>query len=387
MRDADWRTLTAALFSFLGVMTLLLLAWSLRRLARPDPVQNAWRAFCQKLAAARRRARARTRARATTPRAPRAPSPPRARASCASARCTSALRYGAQPSADGAHAPAQNGARALIRVFSPAAALPRPLAWASYAERPEVQAFVRDLVEAPRLRRERAQARIRESEARRPGARGDQPAGRARAHLGGIPHRAAHRAARRRGPRVLEEVPPHAGARREEVRRAAGVRRGDHRRRDLLRPQHRQLARGRCAHHARLRLSAARGLLPQRARAIPAVRARRRHRRVLGARLVRRRHRPAAVHAEQHARLRGRFRRQRAHRPAEEPRRRHRQRGQLPQGARLAARRRRAARRARRRRRLAAVRRRLEPKHSHAGAARGRHRSSIRRSPPARRWC
>ena len=51
MRDADWRSLTAVLFSFLGVMTLLLLAWSLRRLARPDPVQRAWRAFCRKLAA------------------------------------------------------------------------------------------------------------------------------------------------------------------------------------------------------------------------------------------------------------------------------------------------------------------------------------------------
>jgi transglutaminase-like putative cysteine protease len=51
IRDADWRTLTAVLFSFLGVMTLLLLAWSLKRLARPDPVQRAWRAFCRKLAA------------------------------------------------------------------------------------------------------------------------------------------------------------------------------------------------------------------------------------------------------------------------------------------------------------------------------------------------
>jgi transglutaminase-like putative cysteine protease len=51
MRDADWRSLTATLFAFLGVMTLVLLAWSLRRLARPDPVQKAWRAFCRKLAA------------------------------------------------------------------------------------------------------------------------------------------------------------------------------------------------------------------------------------------------------------------------------------------------------------------------------------------------
>jgi transglutaminase-like putative cysteine protease len=51
MRDADWRQLTAALFSVLGMLTLLLLAWSLRRLARPDPVQKAWSAFCGKLAA------------------------------------------------------------------------------------------------------------------------------------------------------------------------------------------------------------------------------------------------------------------------------------------------------------------------------------------------
>jgi len=51
MRDADWRTLTAALFSVLGVLTLVLLAWSLNRLVRPDPVQRAWAAFTRKLAA------------------------------------------------------------------------------------------------------------------------------------------------------------------------------------------------------------------------------------------------------------------------------------------------------------------------------------------------
>jgi transglutaminase-like putative cysteine protease len=50
LRDADWRALTATLFAFLGVMTLALLAWSLKRLARPDPVQKAWQAFCRKLA-------------------------------------------------------------------------------------------------------------------------------------------------------------------------------------------------------------------------------------------------------------------------------------------------------------------------------------------------
>jgi transglutaminase-like putative cysteine protease len=49
--DADWRALTAALFTILGVITAGLLAWSLRRFARPDPVQAAWRAFGRKLAA------------------------------------------------------------------------------------------------------------------------------------------------------------------------------------------------------------------------------------------------------------------------------------------------------------------------------------------------
>jgi len=49
MRDTDWRGLTAAMASVLGVFTLVLLAWSLRRLARPDRVQRAWLAFCRKL--------------------------------------------------------------------------------------------------------------------------------------------------------------------------------------------------------------------------------------------------------------------------------------------------------------------------------------------------
>ena len=51
MRDADWRALTATLFSILGLLTLALLAWSLRQLARRDPVQKAWGRFCGKLAA------------------------------------------------------------------------------------------------------------------------------------------------------------------------------------------------------------------------------------------------------------------------------------------------------------------------------------------------
>lgn len=51
MRDADWRKLTATLFTILGGFTALLLVWSLRRLVRPDPVQRSWQAFCRKLSA------------------------------------------------------------------------------------------------------------------------------------------------------------------------------------------------------------------------------------------------------------------------------------------------------------------------------------------------
>ena len=51
MQGADWRELAATLFTAMGAFTALLLAWSLARRARPDPVQAAWRAFCAKLGA------------------------------------------------------------------------------------------------------------------------------------------------------------------------------------------------------------------------------------------------------------------------------------------------------------------------------------------------
>jgi len=51
MRDADWRSLTVALATILGTLTLLLILWSVRRLVQPDPVQTAWQRFCRKLAA------------------------------------------------------------------------------------------------------------------------------------------------------------------------------------------------------------------------------------------------------------------------------------------------------------------------------------------------
>jgi len=50
--DADWRELATLLTSALGLIIVGLLAWSLKRIVRPDPVQQAWLAFCRKLAAA-----------------------------------------------------------------------------------------------------------------------------------------------------------------------------------------------------------------------------------------------------------------------------------------------------------------------------------------------
>jgi hypothetical protein len=81
-------------------MTLVLLAWSLRRLARPDPVQKAWRAFCRKLAA-----RGIERSPSEGPRdyAARAATalPAARRGILRIGELYIALRYGAQASADG----------------------------------------------------------------------------------------------------------------------------------------------------------------------------------------------------------------------------------------------------------------------------------------------
>jgi protein-glutamine gamma-glutamyltransferase len=51
MRDADWLELASTLLAVLGGFVLVLFAWMLRRLARPDPVQSAWAQFCRKLGA------------------------------------------------------------------------------------------------------------------------------------------------------------------------------------------------------------------------------------------------------------------------------------------------------------------------------------------------
>lgn len=101
IRDADWRTLTAILFSFLGALTLVLLAWSLKRLARPDPVQRAWRLFCRKLASRGVERAAHEGPRDYAARAARAI--PAARTSILRIGALYiGLRYGAQPSASGA---------------------------------------------------------------------------------------------------------------------------------------------------------------------------------------------------------------------------------------------------------------------------------------------
>jgi transglutaminase-like putative cysteine protease len=49
MHGADWRELAAALLGAMCVFAAALLAWSLKRVARPDPVQAAWLRFCRKL--------------------------------------------------------------------------------------------------------------------------------------------------------------------------------------------------------------------------------------------------------------------------------------------------------------------------------------------------
>jgi protein-glutamine gamma-glutamyltransferase len=111
MRDADWRTLTAALFSFLGVMTFALLVWSLKRITRPDPVQNAWRRFCQKLARRGVERAAHEGPRDYATRAARAL--PAARTPILRIGALYiALRYGAQPSAQSA-----SRLRRLVREF------------------------------------------------------------------------------------------------------------------------------------------------------------------------------------------------------------------------------------------------------------------------------
>ncbi|MEO8203495.1 MAG: DUF3488 and transglutaminase-like domain-containing protein [Betaproteobacteria bacterium] len=50
--DADWRKLATLLLTTVGLIVLGLLTWSLKRLVRPDPVQQLWLAFCRKLGAA-----------------------------------------------------------------------------------------------------------------------------------------------------------------------------------------------------------------------------------------------------------------------------------------------------------------------------------------------
>ena len=49
MPEADWRSLAAMLLGTMCVFAALLVAWSLKRVVRPDPIQAAWLRFCRKL--------------------------------------------------------------------------------------------------------------------------------------------------------------------------------------------------------------------------------------------------------------------------------------------------------------------------------------------------
>jgi transglutaminase-like putative cysteine protease len=51
MGDAGWLELASTLLAVLGGFMLVLFAWMLRRLVRPDPVQQSWAQFCRKLGA------------------------------------------------------------------------------------------------------------------------------------------------------------------------------------------------------------------------------------------------------------------------------------------------------------------------------------------------
>ena len=51
MHDAGWLELASTLLAVLGGFVLVLFAWMLLRLVRPDPVQSAWAQFCRKLGA------------------------------------------------------------------------------------------------------------------------------------------------------------------------------------------------------------------------------------------------------------------------------------------------------------------------------------------------
>jgi hypothetical protein len=113
MRNTDWRGLVAMLFTVLGITTVLLLAWSLRRVARADPIQRAWRAFCAKLAARGVERSANEGPRDFAERAARA-LPSARRAILRIAALYIALRYGREPDPRRA-----KDLRRLVREFRP----------------------------------------------------------------------------------------------------------------------------------------------------------------------------------------------------------------------------------------------------------------------------
>ncbi|SVJ78963.1 Uncharacterised protein [Klebsiella pneumoniae] len=175
-----------------------------------------------------------------------------------------------------------------------------------------------------RLRRRAADGAVPRREPQAVDPRCDLAPGRAGQAVEGIPADLHQRRAHQSWCRLLEQACRRPGAGREGIRRAGRDHRLDHRRGNLLRPQHRQLPGDGRAVHPRLRLPAAGRLLPQGVARVPPARPRTAGRPAQPDRLLRRRHGPAAIHAEQLPRLRGGLRRRWPHQYLERPDRRHR---------------------------------------------------------------
>jgi transglutaminase-like putative cysteine protease len=274
-QDADWLEARLAAARRCGRFVLLLFAWMLRRrAARPGAVGLA--PVLPQAGRARRGSARRTKGpRDYAERGRAQPARRAATRSSASRALYIGLRYGKRASARkrGRNCGAwcaetrvrmkrcrAGAGRRRVRVRRLAAARSRPHA---YAKREDVQAFIRQMVEQHAfIERE---LRCLFSRARReprswPRSRRPKTA----PMRSWQTYRAASsRGAHRRGRAFWRRNAP-ALARAENVH---GVPRGDHRRhhrrRDRLRPPDRHLARDRRAQHARLRLPAARRILPR----------------------------------------------------------------------------------------------------------------------------
>ena len=206
-----------------------------------------------------------------------------------------------------------------------------------YAARPDVQAFIAELVATEGFDAAALRRAVRAGAGAAQGRRGDVATAARAAEVVRVFAAVPEPGARRGRRRILARQRRRARARPGGVRRSRRGDRRDHRRRNLLRPQHRLVSGDRRAVDAGLRLSAPRRVFQGRAEAVSAAypRAGRLAARAEG--ILRRRDGPAAIHAGQHSRVCGGLRRRRPHRPCRRCRRRDRQRRELSRAARLAA--------------------------------------------------